>query len=249
MKIHLAILGFVLACDVVSTSHGGEVIVADNIPTGRQTSLAWDSVGLIAPSWNSSENNSKGQFFTPTNSGTLTTIQTILASGFYERVVDAPPLDVSIYTSNAGIPVEKLGTRRFSSTDFYPVNGWDNHLVTIDFSSLDIGLIGGEGYMVLYESPYGVIGKDDRDAPYQLGLLVNPPASLGSSYSIARNGADWEVAKISPPYTFQLDTTVRVNIVPEPTSGNLALLYIMSRLLRRSKHGTLWHLVKRNTQL
>lgn len=223
----MVIVAILLAFLVVSTTFSGEIIVAHNIPDGQQSSNVWESVALIALLWNASENNAKGQFFTPSTSGTLTTIQAIIAAGIYQRVDGSPPLDVSIYSAQAGIPETKLGTRTFIDSDFYPAIGSDDHLVTIDFSSFGIEFIAGNGYMVVYESPYGILGEDDGDAPYLIGRLWNPPISLGGSYSLARNGVDWEMVELASPHTFQLATSVGVIPIPEPASDILALMCLV----------------------
>jgi hypothetical protein len=218
VNVHQFYSGLVLV-SLLSASAQAEVIVAHNIPDGQQSSNIWMEVGLTIPDRDSFINVSRGQSFIPTSSGTLSSVKTIITSGEGLTIADPPPLDISVYTADAGIPISKLGTRTFSRSDFLPFSQ-DNHIVTIDFYEFGIDLMAGAEYMVVYQCPFGVENENGRFTPFYVAAIVNGPTPFGRRMSTAPHGDDWQIFGVADPaITWELATSIRVIPVPEPSSS------------------------------
>ena len=218
---------------LVAAQCQADVIAANNFPAGQQSTNGWAEVAVILPSFSYVYNNvRRGQSFIATSSGLVTRLDTLLAAGLDHPNLQSPPLDVSIYESNDGIPGTRLGTVSYDAADFFAVFGSDDHRLTVDFLSLAIAIHAGEEYLVAYESPFGVVGTYSSDAPYFIGLVLDNPIPFGRGLSAAYNGIDWEMTHPTPPFTFELAT--RVWVTPEPTSGLLLVFAAMALALAPS---------------
>lgn len=194
----------------LSAVANADIVVASNLPATQIYTGAWEEVGLIAPDYNNYNNVSKGQSFTSQLTGVLTTVDALIASGRSGE----PPLNISIYTSNAGIPVTRLGTVQMASSRFARFLFSNNYRETIDFTHLKIPLVYGNEYLVAFETPFGLAGTHGGHSPYLIGWPESQ--ALGRTASQARNGIDWEVFR-----TRELGIEVRG--IPEPASAALLL--------------------------
>ena len=159
-------------------------------------------------------------------SGTLTTVEALIASG-----VAGPPLNVSIYKSNAGIPNELLGTKEFPASEFANPFASNNRKI-IDFSSFQISLVAGSQYLVGFETPFGIDGVTGSGSPFFAGWAPEffggiPTLSLGINLSSAVNGVDWAVASNSK------ELGIAVRATPEPSVTFLGLAILSVGLIRR----------------
>jgi hypothetical protein len=218
------LLSFFLSVSIVSA----DVVVASNLPPATVDSGAWEEVGLIAPSYNNYNNVSKGQSFTSHITGTLTTVDALIGAGGSTPIPGSPPLNVSIYSSNDGIPLTVLGTIQVPVSSiagrFAP-----NNRERIDFSDLGIPLVSGNEYMVAFETPFGISGTNGTHAPYHVGW---PPARvLGQPASQARNGVDWEVMGNAR------EIGIEVRAIPEPDA--VVLFFISTTALLAMSNTTI----------
>ena len=230
MNVKMLVIKLGLTLSVIGEANA-DVIVASNLPATQFSTLAWEEVGLIAPHYNNYNNVSKGQPFIPRYSGILTTIDTLISLGRVPPAPASPPLNVSIYSSNAGIPIAQLGTRQYSTSSF------SSHLVTsshkriaVDFSQFDIQLVAGDQYMVVFHTPFGVSGEHGGHSPYLVGY---PTTFLGLTASQAPNGIDWEV------FTGHREIAIEVRAIPipEPGAGTLALLAVVALVQPHNRAG------------
>src|SRR4051794_10490280 len=95
-------------------------VVASNLTDAQTSSSNHWVVGLaLAPEYAVA---SAGQAFIPTSSGILTTVDALVRSSATLPESGYPPLNVSIYTSSAGIPITQLANLSFSRSDFFPLS-------------------------------------------------------------------------------------------------------------------------------
>jgi hypothetical protein len=210
--------GLIIAL-LLSAKVEADVVVASNLPATQVHTYAWEEVGLIAPNYNNYNNVSKGQSFIPQHSGNLTTVDALISLGRFPPAPGSPPLNISIYTSNAGIPIAQLGTVQRLTSDFTPHLSSSHTRETIDFSELEIPLLAGDQYMVVFHTPFGVSGTHGGHSPYLAGY---PQTFLGLTASQARNGIYWEVF----PGHREIAIEVRAIPIPEPGASTLAVLVI-----------------------
>src|SRR5436190_16851891 len=95
----------------------GDFVVASNLLDGQTSSNASEEVGLIAPAYNNFNNRKVGQSFVPLSPGILTNVVAMVTRGS-QPLSATPPLDVSVYSSAAGIPLSQLATLSFPASDF-----------------------------------------------------------------------------------------------------------------------------------
>ena len=226
----LSILIFILVSASACGSHAAlpGYVVASNLPATQITTSAWEEVGLIAPSYNNYNNVSKGQQFVAAFDGTLTTVESLVGVGFLQSPSVSPPLNVSIYTASAGIPITLLGTTTTPASSFSSFNppAPTDHREIFDFSSLSIPLVAGHQYLVAFDTPFGVAGRSGSNSPYLIGY---PQMFLGLTASQARNGHDWEL------FTGHREIAIEVRAVPEPSTILLALTAFAAFTIRCRK--------------
>jgi hypothetical protein len=191
-----------------------DVVVASNLPTTQLSTLAWEEIGMIDPRYNNYNNDSKGQQLIPSASGVLTTVDALIGVYSSSPPPNYPPLNVSIYTSLAGIPITKLATRSFPETAFFVISDTSKkHRTTIDFSASQIPIVAGNQYLVAFETPYGVNTQNNAPIPYLAGY---PETFLGLPASQARDGIHWEL------FGDPREIGISVSVVPEPSTLVLA---------------------------
>lgn len=202
----------------------GDYIVASNLPPVQVDTSAWEEVGLIAPNYNGYVNVSKGQTFIPHTSGVLTEVDALIGFGNPPSVAVYPPLQLSVFTSNAGIPLSQLASVELPMTDFSWYLGSDYTRETIDFSEFKIPLASGAEYMIVFATPFGVAGSHGGHSAYLIGY---PQKFLGLSASQARDGITWE------RFGDIREIAIEVRAVPEPNHFGLVFLGIVAiRTLR-----------------
>jgi hypothetical protein len=223
--IHL--LALILATNTLADLYGAptDLVVATNLTDAQVDTNAWEEIGLIAPAYNNYNNRSVGQSFNPQSSGILTTVDALIAAGRFSPVPGSPPLNVSIYTSAAGIPIASLGTLTFPASDFSPLLTSASNRETFDFSQFQIVLETAQEYLIAFETPFGINGRSGSDSPFLAGwsptsLDGDHSLSLGENLSSATNGSDWQLSS----YYKELGIVVRAT--PEPGSGCLLLVGI-----------------------
>jgi hypothetical protein len=201
--------------------------------TGTVFTNAWEEVGLIAPAYNNYNNVSKGQTFIPTASGTLTEIDALVVYGKPPSSEDFPPLQVTVATSLAGIPVTSLATITMPKDRFtYRLTSTEARH-TFDFKDFRIRLDAGAQYMVLFETPFGVAGENGVHSAYFAGWPAQ--RKLGLTASLARDGQNWErFSDGRLPDTREL--AIEVKAVPEPaTLGLILIAVLLSRCCFRGR--------------
>jgi hypothetical protein len=236
MKIAASSIFFlIIAIISLPSASRADYVVADNLPDAQTTCDYWEEVGLISPLQNGDNNVAKGQEFVPQLSGLLTTIDALITSSFDAPIVGSPPLDVSIYTSTAGIPGTLLGTVLRQPSDFpFFLNDLSKR-ATIDFTQLHLSLAAGQQYMVTFETPFGISGDIGTDAPYFVGTELSvrnpsPPMLLDHYASFAQNGTNWQVFN-------DRELAIAVHAIPEPNALALFLLVIGAPLCNpRNRH-------------
>lgn len=207
---------------------------ASNLEPGQQWTGAWEEVGLSA--WGAT-NIAKGQSFIAEAGGQLQSLNTLISAGADDRISNSPPLNISICTSNGGVPSLCLAQVTRTALDFQPILQSDNHLVSIDFSDFGISIIKGNEYMVLYECPYPIVGPDSDYSPFFVGTIANGPSSLGRQNSFSQDGHNWEFLTPAPEFTFELAT--QVILVPEPVFSELLLFAALSMGTHRNRQSHL----------
>jgi hypothetical protein len=225
MNLRILTLGMAI-CALLSGSSRGEFVfvVAGNLPSAQNYALAFEEVGLIAPNYNNYNNVSKGQTFIPKVPGVLTEVDALVILGKPKNVTAYPSLRVSIFTSNAGIPISHLATVQVPKMQFTPFVISGNFRETFDFRDYNIALTAATEYMVVFATPFGVNGTSGGDSAYLIG---HPNMLIGQSASQARDGIVWERFG----HRVELGIEVRA-VVPEPTT--LALLSLGSVCLLRA---------------
>jgi hypothetical protein len=231
MRIIFAIIVVhLMICDAFAQPN---VIVADNVTV---TPTVWEDIGILSVS----SPNRNGQSFRPSNSGLLTNIETYIAGGYI--VPSSQPLKVSIHTAVNGIPSLLLGTREFDADNFLPstndVQANSQLFESLDMRPLGIHLVAGQDYIATFHALPGVSSNLSSDAPYLIGAYVEgvsydePTKLLGTNFSRALNGVNWQVIPVSRHWELAL----RVNVVPEPSRAALLLSSLFLLLVvRRSR--------------
>jgi MYXO-CTERM domain-containing protein len=207
-----------------------DYIVASNLFDTQKTTSTYFSVGVNFPTV-PANNISDGQSFIAKASGVVTTIDALVFVDS-NTTTGYPPLNVSIYTANAGIPISRLGTISTSRLDYNLLGSAAGHRKTLNFSSLNIMLEGGHEYFVAFETPFAVSSPLER--PYNIGQSPNSRSgnhdlSFGTNMTTALNATDWSVNS----NFVELGLVVRA--VPEPSSLALAALALVALPLRRRK--------------
>src|ERR1700704_3390081 len=154
-------------------------VVASNLTDAQTTTTSRWAVGLaLAPHFAVS---SAGQAFVPTSSGSLTTVDALVRSSATYPESVYPPLNVSIYTSSAGIPITQLANLSFSRSDFLPLSADANEREIFDFSPFHVVLETNHEYMITFTVPFaGVLGGSTP--PYLAG---SSPTSVASDHSLS----------------------------------------------------------------
>lgn len=207
-------------CLQVSVS-SADFIVAQNLPASQQYGDSFYDIGVIATQ--TDENNPRvGQSFISNVNAKITTIDALVTAGNFGPIADSPPLDVSLYESESGIPTALLGSVQRPASDFTYQSSGIGQRATFDFSPLNIPLVAGQNYMVVFSTPFGINGLSGFDAPYLVAAALssrNPIASveLGEFASFAPHGSDWNI-------TIEGELTIAVNGAPEPCGLALSLL-------------------------
>jgi hypothetical protein len=144
-----------------------------------------------------------------------------------------PPLDVSIYSSAAGIPITQLATLQFPASNF---SIWhpEDHRKAFDFSQFHIELEAAHEYIVTFGVANPVTGVDAGVAPYLVdtspsSLAGDHSLSLGHNVSEAPDGISWHT---DSSYN-ELGIVVRA--VPEPSAIFLAIPAMAALPTRRRK--------------
>lgn len=150
----------------------------------------------------------------------LTTVETLIGAGFFAPVANSPPLKISIYAANGGLPSALLGTRQIQASKFHVATSFDIR-ETIDFTSLAIPLVQGQQYLIAFETPYGVVASRAALGPYFIGY---PNSLMGVTASQARNGIDWEV------FTGDRELAIEVRAIPIPEPSSLAIILLGATL-------------------
>lgn len=209
-----------LVCIVLSIAPLAPVhadyVVAGNLPETQLDSLGFEEVGWVYHSDRYNYDNiSKGQAFIPRVSGTLTEIDALIAYGIAELERPYPPLRVSVFTSDAGIPLTHLATREFPKEEFteYDPGSDETHTrFTVDFSEFLVPLLAGSEYIVTFSTPFG----DVEHSPYLIGY-PNRYMGLGITASVARDGHTWE--RFGDVIgTNDAELAIEVRAIPEPES-------------------------------
>jgi hypothetical protein len=207
-----------------------DFIVAQNLPASQQYGDYFETIGLIAPNINRF-NARVGQSFISQAAAKLTTVEALVAAGDSGPIAGSPPLDVSIYESSIGVPTALLGTVQRPASDFtYQISGLSQR-ATFDFSALNIPLVAGKNYIVVFSTPFGINGQGEIDSPYLISDELSPknptpPLAVGESASIALNGSDWNVFG-------DRELAITVHGIPEPSGFLLALLGLATFTCRR----------------
>lgn len=214
MQVRYSIAVFVLLflSDVAAKA---DFVVASNLPTNWLDIGVWEEVGLIAPAYNDYNNVSNGQTFIPRLSGDLTEVDALIGAGLTQPLDGSPPLQISIHTSNSGIPLSRLGTVELPASAFSSITNSDNTRETIDFRLFHIQLSAGSQYMVTFETPFGLPGTHGGHSPFFIGRAIS---SLGITASVARDGVNWEV------YPGVRELAIEVRAIPEPSILHVALI-------------------------
>ena len=94
-----------------------------------------------------------GPSFTPQRRVTHTVVRRRIGAGNFEPVPNSPPIDISIFTSVNGIPVDRLGTVQVRERFSHHASAVD-HRYSIDFSHSNSSTA-GEHYFLAFQTPNG----------------------------------------------------------------------------------------------
>jgi hypothetical protein len=199
----------------------GDFVVASNLLDSQLRSNAAEEVGLISPTYNNFNNRKVGQSFVSQLSGILTSVDAMVIRGSVPLSAE-PPLDVSIYSSLAGIPIAQLATLSFPASVFSDGFPLDQRK-TFDFSQFQIPLDSSHEYMVTFGTAYGVNGSNGSNSPYLVdwspsSLDGNHAISLGRNLSSAPDGINWQTR------SFYQELGIVVRAIPEPSTLVLSIL-------------------------
>jgi hypothetical protein len=227
MNLKSTITLLVILFTFVGKSHADDVVASNLLPAQNYVT-AFEEVGLIAPNYNNYNNVSKGQTFIPNVSGVLTEVDALVIRGEPNNVTAYPPLRVSIFTSNAGIPMSHLATIQVPRSSFSPFVISGNFRETFDFRNHNIALTAAAEYMVVFATQFGVVGTGGSESPYLIGW-PSRTTKMGLSASQARDGIIWERFGDSR----ELAIEVRADIIPEPSALALMLFSAVALLIKR----------------
>jgi hypothetical protein len=216
----------------ISLTFAGEThadyVVASNLLPAQIYATAFEEVGLIAPNYNNYNNVSKGQTFIPNVSGVLTEVDALVIRGEPKNVTAYPPLRVSIFTSNAGIPMSHLATIQVPRSRFSPFVIAGNFRETFDFRDYNIALTAATEYMIVFATQFGVVGTGGSESPYLIGW---PRTKIGLNASQARDGITWE--RFGGSRELAIEVRAEVQEIPEPAALTLLCLSTGWVFLRR----------------
>lgn len=188
-----------------------DTVVADNFtPTFTGSGFRTDVGYAGNPNFT---NEAPAQRFIPSESGTLTSVTTYIQR--WRAPEATPDLHVSIRADQGGMPGAVLGEQSFPAAGFATSYFPPNPPLTFDLSSLNVPLLAGQPYHVVFRTDTALAG----DFYYSLHVLRPHAGSFGSDYVDSPDGgATWGVRAGSG-----LEIPVQVQAVPEPASGLLAV--------------------------
>ncbi|MEW4487022.1 VPLPA-CTERM sorting domain-containing protein [Thalassoglobus sp. JC818] len=191
-----------------------DIVIAENVVTGPGSGLAVFT------------GNSRGQSFTATQSGRLTTIELQVWRSINGTPTD--DLNVSLTTLNSsGTPdlSNVLATRTLSAAEI-PTTSFSTALVPVDFSSSMVELMANTDYAILLTSLTGTLPD---------WYLWTSGAGTAYSDGIGFSGNTSFVADTTFDSGFRVNGTA---VVPEPASALLMLSGVcgVGLLRRRSRN-------------
>lgn len=206
---HLVLIGFLLTGALRASEIVSGTTVADS---GFSSSGFHVGIGY-ASSDGRFTNEAAAQKFIANESGQVTTV-----TASVDPIRGGEPLLVSIYTSSNGVPGLNLGTVAVPEEGMTNFSTSDWEMNTFDLSSLNIQLLAGNSYFMVFRTATAITSSSRYRA---VRVAVNEN-SVGSSAMYSENGGvTWKSSSSAP----EIGLIVRVGVeVPTPVEANIALL-------------------------
>lgn len=198
----------------LTNSTHAAVVAADNLIFDPfQFSGFRDDIGFEQTVNGGFANTASAQSFVAQASGRLESIASLI------RVWGGgDPLNVAIHEKTVSGPGANLGSVEFVESTF-PTDYFNNPPTILDMSASAVSLVAGHEYFVVLSTATPIFGTPR----YSVHVMPPTSKSFGMPYWDSRDGIAFSETSISRIRPGSYELPMLVKVVPEPTTGVLAM--------------------------